>query len=152
MKNKIKVNIENSSQCKTVPEESDFTQWLNIALKDHAPGIVNIAIVDTEDSRALNKKFRDKDKPTNVLSFPFEAFAGMVIEENIIGDLVICADVMQQEVDMQKKEPLAHWAHLSIHGSLHLIGFDHHNDTEANKMENLEIKLLQQLGYPNPYE
>ncbi len=152
MKNKITVNIQNNSQYKAIPAESDFTQWLNIALKNHAPGIVNIAIVDAKESQALNKQFRHKDKPTNVLSFPFEAFEGMVIEEHIIGDLVICADVIQQEADAQQKDPLAHWAHLSIHGSLHLVGFDHQNDAEANKMESLEIELLQQLGYPNPYE
>ena len=100
--------------------------------------------------RALNHQYRGRDYPTNVLSFPFEAPAGITVP--LAGDLVICAPVVEKEAREQDKTLEAHWAHMVVHGMLHLQGFDHIEDDDAEVMEALEIRLLMQLGYGNPYE
>ena len=107
-------------------------------------------MVNIDESQQLNKQYRHKDKPTNVLSFPFEVPEG--IELNLLGDLVVCAPVIQQEATEQGKVLFDHWAHMIIHGCLHLLGYDHINDTDADEMEALEIKILAQLSINNPYE
>jgi probable rRNA maturation factor len=93
--------------------------------------------------------YRGMDKPTNVLSFPFEAPPGM--EMPLLGDLIICRQVVEKEAKEQDKELLAHWAHMVIHGSLHLLGYDHIVDEEAEEMESIETEIMQGLGYPDPY-
>ncbi len=104
-----------------------------------------LRIVDETESQALNKQFRGKDKPTNVLSFPFE-------EEDYLGDLALCHNVIQAEALAQHKNLRAHYLHLVIHGILHLLGFDHENEADATEMEQIEIELLAQLKIANPYE
>jgi probable rRNA maturation factor len=109
-----------------------------------------VRIVDTEESAALNSAYRQKDGPTNVLSFPFEA--PPEIDDNHLGDLVMCAPVIAQEAEAQDKPPTEHWAHMLIHGVLHLRGYDHIKAEQAEVMEALEIQLLESLDIPNPYQ
>ena len=110
---------------------------------------MTVRIVDETESQQLNFDYREKDKPTNVLSFPFQCPPG--IELPLLGDLVICAGVVAQEATEQNKSLDAHWAHMVVHGSLHLLGFDHINDDDAAQMEAEEVTILQQLGFTNPY-
>ncbi|MBE4586470.1 rRNA maturation RNase YbeY [Vibrio navarrensis] len=110
---------------------------------------VTIRIVDETESHQLNFDYRGKDKPTNVLSFPFEAPPGM--ELDLLGDLVICRQVVEQEAIEQNKPLMAHWAHMVVHGSLHLLGYDHIEDDEAEEMESLESEIMQEMGFEDPY-
>ncbi len=136
--------------CATLPDAESIQTWVEHALVTDNDIEMTVRIVGTEESQSLNAQYRGKDKPTNVLSFPFEAPAQ--IELNLLGDLVICAPVVEQEALEQNKPLRAHWAHMVVHGTLHLQGYDHIKDTEAEQMENLEIRILQQLGFDNPYE
>ena len=106
-------------------------------------------VVSETVSQTLNDQYRGKNKPTNVLSFPAEI--PEFVESELIGDMVICAPLVQKEAEQQNKSLQDHWAHLTIHGCLHLLGFDHIEDEEAEQMEAIEIKVLQQLGIANPY-
>lgn len=110
---------------------------------------MTIRVVDSNESQQLNHQYRGKDKPTNVLSFPSDLPEEIGI--NLLGDLVICAPVVAEEAKQQSKPLLAHWAHMVIHGTLHLQGYDHIEDDQAEAMEALEIKLLQGLNFANPY-
>jgi probable rRNA maturation factor len=133
------------------PSRYYFQRWVNKALISRTQlSEITIRIVSKKESTNLNESFRHKKGPTNILSFPFEPPAG--IYSPLLGDLVICAGLVNQEAKQQQKKPRAHWAHLVIHGCLHLIGYDHINPKDAIKMENLEIKLLKELGYANPYQ
>ncbi|MFV0543637.1 MAG: rRNA maturation RNase YbeY [Marinicella pacifica] len=133
-----------------VPDADQFQNWLNqIAKKLNISGEVCIKIVDKTESRDLNSTYRQKDKPTNVLSFPAEI--PDFVESTYLGDLAICAPVVEEEALEQNKSINNHWAHLTIHGCLHLLGYDHIEDTEAEAMEALEIELLAELGIENPY-
>ncbi|WP_165310588.1 rRNA maturation RNase YbeY [Vibrio ziniensis] len=133
-----------------LPSEEHFVTWLEAAITPfQQQAEVTIRIVDSEESHQLNMDYRGKDKPTNVLSFPFEAPPGM--ELDLLGDLVICRQVVEQEASEQNKPLLAHWAHMVVHGSLHLLGYDHIEDDEAEEMESLETELLQKLGFDDPY-
>ena len=130
-----------------VPLRADFRRWLRAA----EPGAARITVrlVDEAESRELNHTYRGKDKPTNVLSFPFEAPPGM--ELPLLGDLVICRQVVEAEAIEQGKPLMAHWAHMVVHGSLHLLGYDHIEDEEAEEMEQLERDIMQELGFADPY-
>ena len=110
---------------------------------------VTIRVVDTAESHSLNLTYRGKDKPTNVLSFPFEVPPGM--EMSLLGDLVICRQVVEKEAQEQGKPLEAHWAHMVVHGSLHLLGYDHIEDDEAEEMEAIETEIMLALGYEDPY-
>lgn len=133
-----------------VPDADQFQNWLNqIAKKLNISGEVCIKIVDKTESLDLNSTYRQKDKPTNVLSFP--ADIPDFVESTHLGDLAICAPVVEEEALEQNKSINNHWAHLTIHGCLHLLGYDHIEDTEAEVMEGLEIELLAELGIGNPY-
>jgi probable rRNA maturation factor len=133
-----------------LPSEADFRLWVEKALPTIGEEFeVTIRIVDEEESHALNHEYRGKDKPTNVLSFPFEAPPGL--ELPLLGDLVICTQIVEQEAVEQKKPLLHHWAHMTIHGILHLRGYDHINDDEADEMESIETQLLASLSISDPY-
>ena len=106
-------------------------------------------LVGREESRQLNGQYRGIDKPTNVLSFPADLPGDIGIP--LLGDLVICAPLVESEALEQGKAVLDHWAHLTVHGILHLLGYDHQDDSGAREMESLEIRLLQELGVPDPY-
>ena len=133
-----------------LPDEQTFRHWVESALSQHPdPVELVIRLVDEAESRQLNHDYRGKDRPTNVLSFPFEA--PPQVPTPLLGDLVICAPVVAREAQEQGKSQQAHWAHMVIHGLLHLLGYDHLNDEEAQQMESRERELLQQLNYPDPY-
>ncbi|MDE8602336.1 rRNA maturation RNase YbeY [Marinomonas sp. RSW2] len=133
-----------------LPSEADFRLWVEKALPTLGEEFeVTIRIVDEEESHALNHEYRGKDKPTNVLSFPFEAPPGL--ELPLLGDLVICTRIVEKEAKEQDKELLHHWAHMTIHGILHLRGYDHINDDEADEMELIETQLLASLSISDPY-
>lgn len=132
------------------PDAAQFPKWLHqIADKLKVNGEVCIKIIDTAESQCLNKTYRSKDKPTNVLSFPSEV--PDFVESTHIGDLAICAEVVEQEAQVQNKPIEHHWAHMTIHGVLHLLGYDHIENDEAEEMEALEIELLSWLGIADPY-
>lgn len=133
-----------------LPAEGDFQRWLEAAVTPFQPeSEVTIRLVDEAESNELNLTYRGKDKPTNVLSFPFEAPPG--IELPLLGDLIICRQVVEQEAAEQGKTVEAHWAHMVVHGTLHLLGYDHIEDEEAEEMEALETEIMLALGYPDPY-
>ncbi|HFQ5340222.1 rRNA maturation RNase YbeY [Vibrio vulnificus] len=133
-----------------LPSAQDFQTWLDKTIPPFQPQAeVTIRIVDSQESHQLNHDYRGKDKPTNVLSFPFEAPPGM--EMDLLGDLVICRQVVEQEAIEQDKPLMAHWAHMVVHGSLHLLGYDHIEDDEAEEMESLETEIMQGMGFTDPY-
>lgn len=148
----LQLATQASSAC---PEADDFTHWVKLALLPATPKAceVTIRLVDEQESQQLNASYRGKDKPTNVLSFPFDAPIDLIEagELALLGDLVICVPLVLQEAQAQQKQPLHHWAHLVIHGLLHLQGLDHQEESEAEYMEALETQLLAQLGIPDPY-
>lgn len=146
----ITLDLQLASTADNLPNEAQVQQWLNAAiLPFQAEAEVTVRIVDHAESQQLNFDYRSKDKPTNVLSFPFQCPPG--IELPLLGDLVICAPVVAAEAAEQHKSLQAHWAHMVIHGCLHLLGFDHINDDDAEQMEAEEVTILQQLGINNPY-
>jgi probable rRNA maturation factor len=139
--------------CKSdyLPNEKDFQCWIETVLSPYNRTFeLTIRIVESKESQSLNFQFRQKDKPTNVLSFPFEVPEG--IELDLLGDLVICADVVESEAKQQNKGLNEHWAHMVVHGCLHLLGYDHISDDDAEEMESLEIKLLETLRINDPYQ
>ncbi|WP_423187237.1 rRNA maturation RNase YbeY [Alishewanella sp. d11] len=146
----IILDLQQASSAANLPDPAQFQQWLDAAvLPFQTDAEVTIRIVDNAESQQLNLQYRGKDKPTNVLSFPFQCPPG--IELPLLGDLVICAEVVASEACEQGKALSAHWAHMVVHGCLHLLGFDHINDADAEEMEAEEIQILQQLGIANPY-
>ncbi|MDP5292677.1 rRNA maturation RNase YbeY [Oceanimonas sp. CHS3-5] len=138
-------------QAPGLPTEQDFETWLAAALEGERDETeVTVRLVDEAESQELNRDYRGKNKPTNVLSFPFEAPPG--VELPLLGDLVICRQVVEREAAEQNKPLQAHWAHMVVHGCLHLLGFDHIKDDEAEVMEAREIVILAGLGMDNPYQ
>lgn len=113
------------------------------------PVELTVRVVGEAESQALNGQYRDKQKPTNVLSFPFEAPEGVPL--SLLGDLIVCAAIVRTEAQQQNKPLTAHWAHMIVHGTLHLLGFDHIDPSEAEAMETLETRILASLGFDDPY-
>ena len=134
------------------PDEDDIGRWIEAVLTAEANLAeveITVRIVDEAEMAELNARYRHKTGATNILSFPFEAPSG--VECNLLGDLVIAAPVVQREAREQGKTETAHWAHMIVHGTLHLLGYDHLEPEQAEDMEAREIRILQQLGYSNPY-
>jgi metalloprotein, YbeY family len=144
-----------SENSEGLPTLEQFTHWVETALafeaqtEDFPETEMTIRIVDEEESQTLNREYRGKDYPTNVLSFPFEVPEG--IELPLLGDLVICRQVMEREAKEQQISLASHWAHLAVHGTLHLLGYDHIEEAEAEEMEGLETQIMQKLGFEDPY-
>lgn len=148
---RCRVEIQNMSTLNSIPDKNLIIKWAEQAVDDkHHAAELTVRIVDEEEGQRLNKKWRKKDRATNVLSFP----AGEMIDgaPDILGDIVICAPVVELEAKQQGKTITSHWAHLIIHGVLHLQGYDHASGEEADIMESREIKILHQIGISNPYQ
>lgn len=147
------VDLQNVSSEYDIPSQMQFEQWSAAALesqRDQAE--CTIRIVEEAESADLNQAYRGKLGPTNVLSFPFEQPEGLDELLPLIGDLVICAPVVKREAQQQGKTELAHWAHMVVHGTLHLIGYDHIEEHDAEQMESIEREVMARLGFDNPYE
>ena len=133
-----------------LPTAEQIEQWATAAVQPQSDEMeMTVRIVDEAESHALNLNYRGKDRPTNVLSFPFEC--PDEVELPLLGDLVICRQVVEREAQEQDKPVMAHWAHMVVHGSLHLLGYDHIEDDEAKKMESLETQIMTGLGFADPY-
>ncbi len=146
----IEVEVQRETSISSLPSDQQFEQWATAVLRGHGEAELVIRLVDEEESRRLNEQFANRNKATNVLSFP----AGLPpsIGLPLLGDIVICAPLVEREAEDQNKTILAHWAHLTIHGILHLLGHDHQSDQEAANMEALETSLVQSFGFPDPYQ
>ena len=133
-----------------LPTAEQIEQWATAAVQPQSDEVeMTVRIVDEVESHALNLNYRGKDRPTNVLSFPFEC--PDEVELPLLGDLVICRQVVEREAQEQEKPLMAHWAHMVVHGSLHLLGYDHIEDDEAEEMESLETQIMTGLGFADPY-
>jgi probable rRNA maturation factor len=151
MSAQVRVTLQNATKAFKVPTQAQFKRWVIAALAERAePAEVSIRIVDEDEGATLNRTWRNKNYATNVLSFPAEL--PPEIHAALLGDLVICASVVAREAAEQGKRLEAHWAHLVVHGTLHLLGFDHQEEAEAARMEALETAILAGLGYPDPYQ
>ncbi len=151
----IQIALQDELNLNHTPTLLQFEQWVNAAI-DAAQKTsevndieLTIRIVSKKESAHLNETFRHKKGPTNILAFQYETNSDIVTE---LGDLAICADIVVEEAREQEKPIQSHWAHLAIHGTLHLLGFRHDTDEQADTMETLEIAILKRLGYSNPYE
>jgi probable rRNA maturation factor len=146
-----KIAIQVASQDQDIPSSAVLRKWTKLVLLDQKADDkeLTLRIVDKAEIQKLNKTYRHKDKPTNVLSFPMDSPPGVQIP--ILGDIILCSTVIKEEAQAQDKSLTAHWAHMVVHGTLHLLGFDHINEQDAMLMEKLEIALLHQLGFPDPY-
>ena len=133
-----------------LPTVEQIEQWATAAVQPQSDEVeMTVRIVDEAESHELNLNYRGKDRPTNVLSFPFEC--PDEVELPLLGDLVICRQVVEREAQEQDKPVMAHWAHMVVHGSLHLLGYDHIEDVEAEEMESLETQIMTGLGFADPY-
>ena len=133
-----------------LPTAEQIEQWATAAVQPQSDEVeMTVRIVDEAESHELNLNYRGKDRPTNVLSFPFEC--PDEVELPLLGDLVICRQVVEREAQEQDKPVMAHWAHMVVHGSLHLLGYDHIEDDEAEEMESLETQIMTGLGFADPY-
>jgi probable rRNA maturation factor len=142
MKAKLTLAVQFASTAETLPTRHQFRKWVLAAVAQNAE--ITLRIVDVAEGRSLNKNYRDKDYATNVLTFPLQ-------DKPLMGDIVLCAPVVAQEAAEQGKTLEAHYAHLTVHGLLHLQGYDHENDADAEAMEKLETQIVTNLGYPAPY-
>jgi probable rRNA maturation factor len=149
----IELHLSYAVPRRGIPSAASFRRWAEAALagaRHRKPAELSVRIVGTREGRALNHRYRDRDYATNVLSFPIELPRG--VASPLLGDIVICAPVVAREAREQDKSVRDHYAHLTIHGVLHLLGFDHQNDTDAAKMETLETRMLAGLGIADPYK
>lgn len=132
--------------------ENELRLWVETALQPFKPRAeLTLRLVESEEIRNLNNTYRKKDSPTNVLAFPSSITENIILEYPLLGDIIICPEVLSEESFVQKKSLKAHWAHIVIHGVLHLLDFDHITDEEEAVMQKMEIKLLSQCGFANPY-
>lgn len=139
----LHLSVQIASSATGIPDQKQLRKWVKATLRVDTE--VTIRIVDEAEGQELNNTYRGKDYATNVLTFP------LTEEPHLIGDIIICAPVVIKEAKEQNKSLEAHFAHLTVHGTLHLHGYDHLNDDQAGLMESIEVTTLQQLGYPNPY-
>lgn len=147
----LQVVIQRATGSRQLPTAARLRRWARLAFGDRN-GEVTIRIVDEAESADLNSRYRQRGGATNVLSFPAEPLPDFVRTANVpLGDLVLCAPVIEREADEQGKALTAHWAHMVVHGSLHLLGYDHDRSGPAAEMESIERRLLESLGYPDPY-
>lgn len=147
----VQVAVQYAYRQGQLPTVQQISKWVNAALPDdYCDTELVVRIVDYAESAMLNKRYRGRNKPTNVLSFPFHVPSHVPVD--LLGDLAICAPLVECEAREQNKRCEAHWAHLMVHGVLHLLGYEHELDDDAAVMENQEIRILTSLGYSNPYQ
>jgi probable rRNA maturation factor len=148
---RLKVNVEYVSRAKALPAKDTIVRWARAALDGakRERTELGVRIVDEAEITELNRRFRRKRGPTDVLSFPFEDPPG--VRTAMLGDVVICAPLVQRQARAQGKQPRAHWAHMLVHGIMHLRGFDHQTRLQADLMEDIERRVLRHLGFPDPY-
>lgn len=143
-------DVQRASDCTSLPEDTALHRWAQAAiLGQREQSEIALRIVDAPESRELNRRFRNRDHPTNVLSFPADIAPDLNLP--LLGDLVICAPIVAREAQQQHKSCIAHWAHMVVHGTLHLQGYDHIKAKDAEIMERLEIQILKEFGFNNPY-
>ena len=154
----VRIELQNATHLEGLPGAESFSDWASVALRKSgrafpANTLVTIRIVGEAESSRLNSTFRNVSRPTNVLAFPApaEIFGAGQEDESELGDVAICAAVVLREAAEQVKQPRAHFAHMTVHGVLHLVGYDHGDPAEAREMESLEKQILAELGYPDPY-
>lgn len=151
----VLVDVQRACEDDTIPVAETIDAWVarTVAAASVSNDVeVSVRIVDADEIRALNREYRDKDKATNVLSFPAGPLVGLPDDApSLLGDIVVCASVVATEAAEQGKTVAAHWAHMLVHGTLHLLGFDHENDAEAAEMEGLEMRVLTANGLADPY-
>lgn len=146
----IDVAIQFITRKPAVPRAADMRRWIRAALQDRSNAQLTVRIVDKQEGAELNSRWRGKPGATNVLSFPYEGIDE--VAPDLLGDIVVCAPVVAEEAREQGKELQAHWAHMIVHGTLHLLGHDHQEQDEAARMEQLETDILHKFGYADPYE
>ncbi len=147
---RLDLDVQNGCNAES-PLAGQIQQWVSASLCDRTSDTeMSVRIVDETEMTKLNRLYRGQDKPTNVLSFPADVPSELGLA--LLGDIVICASVIETEAKQQNKSKISHWAHMVVHGTLHLLGYDHIEDTQATEMESREIRILQKLGYANPYE
>ena len=145
------VEIQLASASNRIPEQQQFQYWVDAVLADDSQNSeIVIRIVDEDEMIEFNEQYRNKQGLTNILSFPFEV--PEMVDSSLLGDLLVCAPVIENEAELQNKVLVHHWAHMIVHGVLHLLGYDHINDLEAEEMEALEIKILKIININNPYQ
>jgi probable rRNA maturation factor len=146
----VQVDIDRQVEAEALPSDDEVHRWVAAALRDaREVAEVSVCIVDAATSAELNHRYRGKNYPTNVLSFPADLPAELGLP--LLGDLVVCAEVVAREATEQHKAASAHWAHMLVHGTLHLLGYDHLHDDEAEVMEALETRIVTALGFAPPY-
>ena len=153
----VQVDVQVACDDKGLPESNEIQSWVRHAISVAASDVtgeveITVRIVDSEEIQALNREFRQQDRSTNVLSFPAGLIEGLpAAVPKALGDIVICAQVVSDEATEQGKASSAHWAHMVVHGTLHLLGFDHVDENEAIEMEGQESRILTKLGVADPY-
>ena len=147
------IDIQYASIADDLPSEAQLRDWCHAALLDHNQDAeLTLRIVDEREIQNLNRQFRHKDKPTNVLSFPSDLPPEIKLETKLLGDVIICSNVVKREAMEQNKSLNAHWSHMVVHGTLHLQGYDHIVEAEAVEMEGIESRLMLALGFSDPYQ
>ncbi|MDH5611199.1 MAG: rRNA maturation RNase YbeY [Gammaproteobacteria bacterium] len=145
----IELSISDDVDQASLPNEENLQHWAQASYPDDDEAVASMQIVSSDEMQILNRDYRGQNKPTNVLSFPMELPEEIGI--NILGDLALCGEVIEMEAKQQAKKSEAHWAHMVVHGMLHLQGYDHIEDDEAEIMEAKEIEIMKNLGFENPY-
>lgn len=149
----VVVDVQRITELPQAPSQPELQRWVEAALAEidyQQDAELVLRIVDAAEAADLNQRYRQRPQPTNVLSFPFQSPPGLA-RTMLLGDVVICAPVVCAEAAQQNKDLRAHWAHMVIHGVLHLMNYDHQTDSQADAMEKTEIRILNGLGYPDPY-
>lgn len=147
------IDIQNATKDHIPVNDAELTKLASLALRDHQNDAeLTIRLVDSEEMVYLNNSYRKQNKTTNVLAFPSSLPEGIELECPLLGDIIICPEVLLEESKQYDKAITEHWSLIVIHGVLHLLGYDHINDDDARIMQSLEIKLLAELGYGNPYD
>lgn len=150
----IEFELQDVAAGQAVPSKEEFQAWIGAVLEGRDDAGLVIRVVGEDEMRALNARYRGRDKVTNVLSFPAELPAALKgrVKPEPLGDIVICAPIVAAEAGRQEKPLLNHWAHLTVHGLLHLLGYDHEEEAQAQAMEAREIAILSGIGIPDPYD